>query len=148
MDPLSISAGIIAVLQALSSSAKAAMELWNAPQELKELIEELEQVAAVAENINGLTASHQFDTIDVTLCLARARAKLQDAQSLVVNRLTQNQPGSTTNARARFKRSTYIRERGRVKKLVRDLKSVRRDLSATLDLLNLLVTKRSNGVAM
>jgi hypothetical protein len=67
MDPLSISAGIIAVLQALSSSAKVAKELWNAPQEPKELTEELEQVAVVAENINGLTVSHQFDSVDVTL---------------------------------------------------------------------------------
>ena len=135
MDPLSITAGIIASLGALSCTAKAAKEFWDAPEELQLLCSELEQISILANYLGAITRERNFDFIDQRVC-ERAFARLQLTQTAFTKQFSRVQGGAGSHS-AWFLRKTWVLHRSRIRKLAKDLSIVRQDFVKFMLLANL-----------
>jgi hypothetical protein len=141
MDPLSITTGILTLIEGASATVRGAEAFWQAPHELQELHDELAQIATLATFLKWATAQHDFSNAntDVTSSLARTQQSLDSARLLVDNkfkRKNNNNPIPVTGPK-HFKRRAWLWHHGSVKRLKHDLVIVKRDLSAAADILSL-----------
>lgn len=116
MDPLSCIASIIAILGALSSTVEAAKRVWGAPNELQDLASELSQLRALANTLTALTRARSFRDIDLRI-LEQAYTILHDGQKVSEEWLSKRH--KTSIPESRFRRTSWILHRGRIRKLKR-----------------------------
>ena len=136
MDPLSITAGILAVLGALAVSIETAKEVWAAPNELQGLAGELNLLASLAENLAVLTQRHKFEEAHLGY-LADALKRLQDTENLFQERILKRRRASVHASP--FRHMTWMVQRGSIKKITREVDAVGNNLNRAMQLLTLLV---------
>lgn len=136
MDPLSLTASIVAVLGALSACTKVAQELWGAPNELRKLAADLSELTTLVESLGILTRSLSFHNIGQG-ALVSAHTKLHDAQREFQERLQQKHEADSPAIS--FKRRKWLIHRNRIKSLIRDVADIRRELFLVVQSLTLYV---------
>lgn len=134
MDPLSTTASIIAVLGVLASSTEAAQNVWAAPDELQRLAADLSELNELANRLDALTRDRGFRDNDLH-SLEAPYSKLREAQKVFEERLSKRH-GSNSPA-SRFRRRTWILHRARIKKMTRDMATIRTQLSTAIQSLTL-----------
>ena len=125
MDPVSVTASILAILSAVNGGIKVAQTLYNAPRELDSLATETEDFANVIKDIKDLP---ETDLVSNSLSPALGRGKtiVEELEKLIAYRLTKASVG------LRVDRLEWARHRPEVKDLRKQLKNVRLSLVASL----------------
>ncbi|MCJ1460021.1 hypothetical protein MMC28_010400 [Mycoblastus sanguinarius] len=128
-DPLSIAAGVIAILGAARRASKGLNLLINvkdAPEGLHDLQEDIFRAETVLEVIKNMVSESHEDTPGLKKVLGMAASKLGDIECLVEYTLTKAGESDKVD------RWQWIRKGGKVEKLRRELDAVRRDLTALI----------------
>ena len=125
MDPVSVTASILAILSAVNGGYKVAQTLYNAPRELDSLATETEDFANVIKDIKDLP---ETDLVSNSLspALGRGKTVVEELEKLIAYRLTKASVG------LRVDRLEWARHRPEVKDLRKQLKNVRLSLVASL----------------
>ena len=152
MDPLSLTASIVAIIGVGGQAAKAIKKLASvrgAPYSIFALNNELSDlqlvVAAVEEilkaqqaasstSISGNQAYDASVNASVTSSLDQVNRKALELQSMY-QRLTQPASGSTSST-PKLNKATWLLEQNNLKRLKEDLRAARLKLAATLGVLN------------
>ncbi|KAL9624351.1 MAG: hypothetical protein Q9160_001313 [Pyrenula sp. 1 TL-2023] len=122
------------VLKILAFSFTTAKQVWEAPGELQELSSELLQLDTLGDILRSLVEAQGEGNTSVR-ALEPAIARLNNARKVFEERLSKTR--KTKSAGTRFKRRTWMRHHGEIKKVMRDVMVVRKDLTAVMLLLNL-----------
>jgi hypothetical protein len=134
MDPFSTTASLIAVIGALASSIEAAQNVWGAPDALLRLATDLSELNELANKLDALTRDQGFRDNNLHN-LEAPYSKLREAQKVFEERLSKRH-GSNSPA-SRFRRRTWILHRARIKKVTRDVATIRTQLSTVIQSLTL-----------
>lgn len=134
MDPVSALSLVMPVLRVLSFSFTAAKQVWEAPDELQELSSELLQLSTLANILSSIVEA-QGEGDSSVRALEPVVTRLSNARKVFEERLSQTR--KTKSSASRFKRRTWMRHHGEIKKVMRDVVVVRKDLTAIMLLLNL-----------
>ena len=130
MDPLSVTAGILAILSAVSASVQTAKTLYNAPRELDVLTAKLNDLASIVRDISKLPDLHRSSITSLSPILQSTKEKLLELDELISYRLTRPASG------LRVDRLQWGRHRPQVKELRTQLRRTRMDLVASMGVLN------------
>jgi hypothetical protein len=141
MDPLSVTAGIIAIFQAgstLSNGLKKIISLKNAPDILLALSNEVADIQVVLEDVDNLLREHLEITgtepvTSIDRVLKKVKSTLLKLQSLLAYKLT------TVKGRGnelRLDRSVWLRLEGEVRELKDEIRGDKVSLSSALSILN------------
>ena len=148
MDPLSLTASIITIIGVGGQAAKAIRglaSLSGAPDLLLALNNEVSDLHLAAQAIQDILqkqpvaqqATNASVGASVTSCLRLANEKIRELEAFH-QRLVRSTP--TPGVPVEFDKTTWLRERKRVKRLQEDLRNVRINLWASLGLLSSYVT--------
>ena len=136
MDPISLTAGILAIIEAAHASVRGLQKLHaygHAPQELNRLRAELESLQGLLHNIKTLTERH----VTMSYCevlhepLERAFLMVKNVETM----LSQPAFGLTRLSDANKARATWLRYKSRMEILGEEIKSVKLDLGVRLGLI-------------
>ena len=119
MDALSITASLLAVLGVLASSAEAALDIWDAPEELQRLSADLNELNQLASRLDALTRLRVIQEHELR-SLAAPCLKLREAQKVFQERLSKRH--GLDSPASRFRRRTWILHLPRIEKLTRGTK--------------------------
>ena len=143
MDPLSVTASVIAVIGAAREITKAILKLRilnKAPSEFHTLINEVADFQAVLGNVDAVLSSRneeanlpQEPMLSLSRSLNEAKGKLLELSQIIENRLTKPAPAGEE---PRVVRQKWLRERARVKAILGDLKDIRVSLAVMLGALH------------
>jgi hypothetical protein len=123
-DPLSITAGILAILGACSTSIRVVKSCCNAPHEIRRLEVEVIRLAAVVRDVQGLGPSMVTCSEGLADTLETARLTVEE-----VSRFIQEWLYQAKNATQRARRGFYFRKRNKTKDLSQELMIVRSELT-------------------
>ena len=130
MDPLSITAGVIAVVGAAQDAGKSSLKFLrtvkNAPGELQDLIHEVDQIEAVLEDVKDAVESSQRSSRALNLLLERAKEKLVELDKLIHYELVK--PKEVV----RVDRVAWATHQKHVVRLREELRNIRHDITAVL----------------
>lgn len=143
MDPLSVTASILAVLGAggeVGKACKKIIDLRDAPDALIALNNEVTDLHILVRDVDDILRQHsrisETDALpSVISALKRVKATLLRLESLIAYELT---TPSGSNGR-RLDRSVWLRAESKVQKLKDDIRADRVALAPALSLLNLYV---------
>lgn len=133
MDPLSFTASIIAVNTAVKAGVKGLRRLHEyrkAPQEISDLVSELESTGSLLEEILGFAGVHE-GCEGLRYCVERAETKTTEINDLLLS-ASFVYPQLTNANQARL---VLFRYRDRLKSLRDDLIVIRLDLAVRLNLI-------------
>lgn len=129
MDPLSSTASIMAFLGVLASSIEAAQNVWGAPDELQRLATDLSELSELANRLDTLIRDRGFRDNDLH-SLEAPYSKLRESQKVFEERLSKRH--DSNSPASRFRRRTWILHRARIKKVTRDVATIRTELSTAI----------------
>ena len=145
MDPLSMTAGILAIIGAGSTVRKGLKKIISArrlPDILLQLNNEVTDLQYVVQDVDDLLRQRSPSTgedrrplssqASLTSALEHARATLLALESLIVNELT---TVDSLDGRTKMNRITWLRVESKVKGLKDDIQTDRVRLSSALSLL-------------
>lgn len=121
-------------LRILTFSFTTAKQVWEAPGELQELSSELLQLDTLANILRSLVEAQGEGSSSIR-ALEPAITRLSNARKVFEERLSRTH--KRNSAESRFRRRTWMRYHGEIKKVMRDVVVVRKDLTAVMLLLNL-----------
>lgn len=142
MDPLSLTASIVAVITAANVGVKGLRKLDHfrrAPQEIEELTSELESIKSLLEEIASFARlnSQALHCESLFQCVGRAGKKTNDINTLLAT-APSNFPRLNDAGQARL---LLFRYKDRLKCLRDDLRVVRMDLAVRLSLVEAYASK-------
>ena len=145
MDPLSMTAGILAIIGAGSTVRKGLKKIISArrlPHILLQLNNEVTDLQYVVQDVDDLLRQQSQSTEEdrcpllsqasLTSALEHARVTLLALESLIVNELT---TVNSLDGRTKMNRITWLRTESKVKSLKDDIQTDRVRLSSALSLL-------------
>ena len=145
MDPLSMTAGILAVIGAGSTVRKGLKKIMSArrlPDILLQLNNEVTDLQYVVQDVDDLLRQRSQSTgegpcplsshASLTSALEHAKATLLALESLIVHELT---TVDSLDGRTKMNRITWLRVESKVKSLKDDIRTDRVRLSSALSLL-------------
>ena len=153
MDPLSLTASIVAIIGVGGQAAKAIeklasvrgapdaiLALNNELSDLRLIITAIEEVYQVQRTVGSTSSSGNQvyeASIDASIVssLEQVNSKVLELQSMY-QRLTQSIPVSSSSTALKINRATWLVERKKLKRLQEDLRAARLKLAATLGVLN------------
>ena len=152
MDPLSITASAIAVLQAVSGTGKGIsklMTLRNAPLELQALYNEIEALRSllviVQSSIRQVQQSDAYEDLREPLChlLTRTKAAVLDLETTVEYELRHGVE-MDKNGLPRVSRTAWLRKSSKLEKLRAKIQDTRDNLSVGLQAINIHMRYKSS----
>jgi len=133
MDPLSIIASAITLVQALQGTLNLLSALRGAPAEIRALTEDISDLEAVLRTIDQasrgqdvLQLQAQDGYATVQRLLTKARHKVVELQQILTRRIV---PGCS-KAASKFARLQWLHEKSRVTSLQQDLQAIKLDIVA------------------
>ena len=145
MDPLSMTAGILAIIGAGSTIRKGLKKIISArrlPDILLQLNNEVTDLQYVVQDVDDLLRQRSQSTAEdqcplsghasLTSALEHAKATLLALESLIVNELT---TVDSLDGRTKLNRITWLRVESKVKSLKDNIRTDRIRLSSALSLL-------------
>jgi len=146
MDPLSVIASTLAVVQAALGTLNVLLVLRGAPAEIKSLVQDISDLEAVLRTIEqasrgeGLLQPQAQDGYSaVQRLLTKARSKVLELQQILAGRIVPN----CSKGASKFARVQWLQERSRVKAIQQDLQGVKLDIVSVWGAIASLVTPSS-----
>jgi hypothetical protein len=137
MDPLSITASVIAVVGAAQESGKVSLKflrnLKNAPRELQELIDEVTQIGTVLDDVKSAVEAGGKSTPALDLLLKKAAAKLLELEKLIHYELIKAKED------VRVDRVAWATHQKQVVRFQEQLRNIRHDITTVLSARTLYV---------
>lgn len=131
MDPLSITTGIITIVQAVLGTLNVLVVLRGAPAEIKDLIQDISDFEAILRTIDQASRGQglhlpqaQEGYSAVQKLLTKARNKVLELQQIFSGCVA---PNCSKNA-WKFARLQWLQERSRVKAIQQDLQAIKLDI--------------------
>ena len=144
MDPLSVTASILAVLTAVQTSLSGLRKLkacWRAPQEIEKLLDELSDLQDVLQEINKYAPQARHAPNEPQIQILTRRVKIAGMKITEMNDLLTNlSPYFSGLGNASQARLVWLQNKNRVKILQQDLHDVRLDLGMIMNLLTAYVS--------
>ncbi len=134
MEPLSVTASVVAVIGAarkLSRGVSLLKAAKDSPESLDDLLLHLSGIEEVLQAIQDVSTEPSTVLPGLTRVLDRAKAKFVEMESLIQYTLTEAGESSKVD------RWQWLRKRGEVEKLQRQLDALRNDLTALITAQNL-----------
>ena len=134
MEPLSVTASVVAVLGAarrLSKGVDLIKAAKGAPESLDDLLLHLSGIEDVLHAIQDVSSEPSTVSPGFTRILGRTKAKIVEMESLIQYTLTEAGESSKVD------RWQWLRKRDEVEKLQRQLDALRNDLTALITTQNL-----------
>ncbi len=134
MEPLSVTASVVAVLGAarrLSKGVGLLKAAKDAPESLDDLLLHLSGIEEVLQAIQDVSTEPSTVSAGLTRVLGRTKAKFVEMESLIQYALTEAGESSKVD------RWQWLRKRGEVENLQRQLDALRNDLTALICTQNL-----------
>ncbi|KAL9096637.1 MAG: hypothetical protein Q9165_001124 [Trypethelium subeluteriae] len=138
MDPLSVSASILAVVGAANTAVKVINKLHDAPSEVCGLLEEISDLQGVLAGLHTMVPNLSAEansptkrllTQSLSDLLDRAKSKIVELGGIIHGIL--DRP-ATENAKAKVSRVSWLMEKSKVRKLQEDIRSVKLSLALLL----------------
>ena len=145
MDPLSITASAIAVLQGISGTGKGIsklMTLRNAPLELQALYNEIEALRSllviVQSSIRQVQQSNAYEDLREPLChlLTRTKEAVLDLETTIEYELRHG-VDMDRNGLPKVSRTAWLRQSAKTEKLRTNIRDTRDNLSVGLQAINI-----------
>ena len=137
MDPLSVTAGAIAVVQALTSGLKTFKTFHDAGAEIDALVEEISEVKLVIVDVEKAICDREWcettslaRTESINRLIASAKLKLDTLNAIVNRKLI---CPSMTVGETRIARLSWLRQKTNIKRQQDSLRQTRERLSTLLD---------------
>lgn len=134
MEPLSVTASVLAVLGAarrLSKGVGLLKAAKHAPESLDDLLLQLSDIEEVLQAIQDVSIEPSTVSPGITRVLGRTKAKFVEMESLIQYTLTE------AGESGKVDRWQWLRKRDEVEKLQRQLDALRNDLTALISTQNL-----------
>ena len=134
MDPLSVTASVLALLGAarkLSKGVDIMRAAKGAPESLDDLLLQLSDIEEVLQEIQHVSAEPSAVSPGLTKVLGRTKAKFLEMESLIQYTLTEAGESSKVD------RWQWLRKRDEAERLQRQLDALRNDLTALISTQNL-----------
>ena len=134
MEPLSVTASVLAVLGAarrLSKGVSLLKAAKDAPESLDDLLLHLSGIEEVLQAIQDVSSQPSTVSAGLTRVLGRTKTKFAEMESLIQYTLTKAGESSKVD------HWQWLRKRGEIEKLQRQLDALRNDLIALLSTQNL-----------
>ena len=134
MEPLSVAASVLAVLGAARRLSKGVGLLKagkNAPESLDDLLLHVSGIEEVLQAIQDVSIESSTVSPGLTRVLGRTKAKFIEMDSLIQYTLREAGESSTVD------RWQWLKKRGEVEKLQRQLDALRNDMTALISTENL-----------
>ncbi|KAI9685104.1 MAG: hypothetical protein M1820_010840 [Bogoriella megaspora] len=138
MDPLSVAASIISIAGAAAGTVKVLYKLHDAPSDVCGLLEELQDLQAVLAGLHTVvkklpeddtSPSTRLLTQSLTDLLDRGKVKIAQIGGIVHGLL--DRPASQ-NGKAKVSRVSWLMEKGKVRGLQEDIRSIKLSLALLL----------------
>jgi hypothetical protein len=146
MDPLSVGASALTIAETVVGALKIIEGLHSAPAEIHSLINVVSDVQVVVREVHSAVSRRSnvedlpSDSIgNLETLLTRARSKLLDLDQIIQYRLLTSDEGGLVSKTARVR---WLRERGRVGKLQKELSDIKLNIAAVWGAANSLDLSR------
>ena len=139
MDPLSLTASVIAVITAagtVASGLKKLQVIANATDELLALMTEVSDIQIVLEEVNDALRAQggygEHMSLNLAKLLIRAKTTLLRLNKVIQTHVAKSQASGTSPSGPKVARLTWMMERSTVRTLQEDLRLIRLNLATTL----------------
>ncbi|KAF2219190.1 hypothetical protein BDZ85DRAFT_46813 [Elsinoe ampelina] len=145
MDPLSVTAGIIAIGGFTTASLKVILKVRGASDEIQALINEISDLSAIVKDVEHTLLHNKHLTKETPgfsnlhTVLVRAKTTITHLHAFVNSVLIKEE---SMLRNERLSRTTWLKQKPQVSKYQHDLLSIRTELSQALGLANLNISAR------